>query len=167
MSERARVWVCVSVLDDADKGLSAPASMRLRDPSSDPKPWPYAILMKHLKSINENKNPTKATHTLQTDPHPKPATYILTSPRSPLAHAMPVSSPSSERQLMWSLTACLSVCLSVRLSVCRATTSASDTLRSLLHFASLLFVFFLGCCFLFYCPSLPMSRVPASKLILI
>jgi len=43
------VVACVCHDDDADKGLPAPQP-----------PWPYAILMKHLKSINENKNPTKA-----------------------------------------------------------------------------------------------------------
>lgn len=58
----------LSSFDDADKGLSPAAAA---DPSSDPSsPWSYAILMKHLKSINENKK--SPTHTLSHAPLPTP-----------------------------------------------------------------------------------------------
>lgn len=60
--------------DDADKGLSA------QRPQQRPQPWSYAILMKHLKSINENKkSPTKATNThTRTQPHPLSSSTLPT-----------------------------------------------------------------------------------------
>lgn len=64
--------------DDADKGLSA------QRPQQRPQPWSYAILMKHLKSINENKkSPTKATNThtrTHTQAHPLSSSTLPTIP---------------------------------------------------------------------------------------